>query len=183
LRMEANENARLPTKIWRQFGNGFRRLPLLATTSADDLGNRCQVIHFLEAKGAHWGKRSQKPLMKQTDSRAWVPGVEGLQNHWSNLRTKRYGRTLASVRLEGNDINLEQLKSGMAWVLPEARADIQQVYQQAENQAREQHRGLWVDNDPVPPWEYRKAERQLAKQRSQLTRADDNCSPIASSAN
>jgi hypothetical protein len=51
--MEANENARLPTKIWRQFGNGFRRLPLLATTSADDLGNRCQVIHFLEAKGAH----------------------------------------------------------------------------------------------------------------------------------
>jgi micrococcal nuclease len=61
----------------------------------------------------------------------------------------RYGRTLAVVFVDGIDANLEQLRSGFAWVyekyISEASADIQAGYRQAEAEAREQQRGLWSD--------------------------------------
>jgi endonuclease YncB( thermonuclease family) len=71
----------------------------------------------------------------------------------------KYGRTLAVVMLDGVDINLEQVKSGWAWVferyIGEAPASVQANYRQAETQAREQRRGLWVDPAPLAPWEFR----------------------------
>ena len=73
------------------------------------------------------------------------------------------GRCVAVVMLDGVDINLEQVRSGLAWCytryLSEAPADIQASYQQAEAEAWEQQRGLWSERDPMPPWEWRKEMR------------------------
>jgi micrococcal nuclease len=30
----------------------------------------------------------------------------------------------------------------------------------AEREAREKHRGLWADPNPVPPWEWRRAKQE-----------------------
>ena len=72
----------------------------------------------------------------------------------------RYGRTVGVVYVDGIDAGLELLRQGLCWVytkyLPEAVADLQASYRQAETEAREQRRGLWSDTqEPVPPWEYR----------------------------
>jgi Staphylococcal nuclease homologue len=46
-----------------------------------------------------------------------------------------YGRGLAVIVLEGNDVNLEQVRSGLAWVydrcIVQAGAGIQASYRQA----------------------------------------------------
>jgi endonuclease YncB( thermonuclease family) len=72
----------------------------------------------------------------------------------------RYGRTVGTVYVDGIDAGLELSRQGLAWTytkyLPEAGADIQASYRQAESEARAQKRGLWSDSqEPVPPWEFR----------------------------
>ena len=76
----------------------------------------------------------------------------------------RYGRLVGLVYVEGADAGLQMLRQGLAWCytryLPEAAADIQSCYRQAEVEAREQRRGLWSDPSPVEPWLYRRAPAQ-----------------------
>jgi endonuclease YncB( thermonuclease family) len=79
----------------------------------------------------------------------------------------RYGRILAVIFVDGVDANLEQLHSGMAWVferyVSQAPADIQTSYRQAEAEAREQRRGLRSNPEQIPPWEWRKSEKERSK--------------------
>jgi endonuclease YncB( thermonuclease family) len=76
----------------------------------------------------------------------------------------RYGRTVAMLFVDGRDAGLELIRAGLAWAyehyLPEASPELQQTYTAAENAARAAHNGLWQDNQPVPPWEFRRAERE-----------------------
>jgi endonuclease YncB( thermonuclease family) len=47
--------------------------------------------------------------------------------------------------------------------MPEASPDIQASYQQAQAVAREQKFGLWSDPFPVPPWDWRKSEKERSR--------------------
>lgn len=69
----------------------------------------------------------------------------------------RYGRTLARVTCDGVDANAEQVKRGMAWVYDRYVTD-KSLYS-VQDAARAGHLGLWHDEHPVPPWEWRKAKR------------------------
>lgn len=68
----------------------------------------------------------------------------------------RYGRTVGTVIHRGSDVNLEQVRRGMAWVYLKYSRDPN--YLEAETGARTTHRGLWIDEDPMPPWVYRHGE-------------------------
>jgi endonuclease YncB( thermonuclease family) len=76
-----------------------------------------------------------------------------------NKRDK-YGRIIGKVLLEDNDINLEQVKRGLAWHYKqyEREQDIEDrsFYAQEEYLARKDRLGLWNDKNPIAPWEYRK---------------------------
>jgi hypothetical protein len=61
----------------------------------------------------------------------------------------RYGQTLATVMLDGNDVNLEQVKSGSAWVyekyIDQVDENTQTSYRAAQTAAQQERRGLWSD--------------------------------------
>ena len=79
-------------------------------------------------------------------------------------KTDRYGRLVGKVELEGRDINLEQLRRGLAWHYKkyeaEQSAQDRQVYAQAQQQAQAVRLGLWRDPEPQAPWDYRQQKRQ-----------------------
>jgi len=72
----------------------------------------------------------------------------------------RYGRVAAYVFVNGMNVNLEQVKRGLAWAYTEYldRPYASEFYG-AEKQARKQRLGLWKELNPTPPWEWRKKNR------------------------
>lgn len=75
----------------------------------------------------------------------------------------RYGRVVGKVLLNGVDINLEQVRLGLAWFYRkyqnELTQDDQLRYMQAEDNAIRQRMGLWQLANPIAPWDFRKANR------------------------
>jgi len=81
------------------------------------------------------------------------------------VRSKdRYGRLVGVIRVGGTDVNLEQIKRGMAWHYTQYSKEQppaeKRVYADAELAARRARVGLWVDPSPVPPWDFRREKRQ-----------------------
>ena len=71
----------------------------------------------------------------------------------------RYGRQIGKVLVDGRDVNLVQVERGMAWFYRQYQRDQapndRRLYEAAEDAARADKRGLWRDDGPVPPWEFR----------------------------
>lgn len=71
------------------------------------------------------------------------------------LDTDRFGRSVAQVECHGRDAAAHQVRRGMAWAstrYAQGRADLATL----EARARAAHKGLWVDTNPLPPWEWRR---------------------------
>ena len=80
------------------------------------------------------------------------------------FKRDRYGRTLARIiGPDGRDINLEQLRRGMAWHYKQYARDQHPsdrvLYAGVEDEAERRRVGLWADASPQPPWEFRKQSR------------------------
>lgn len=75
----------------------------------------------------------------------------------------KYGRTVGKIIVDGVDANLGQVKAGMAWHYKkyekEQPPDDRATYAQAEDAARASSLGLWVDAEPIPPWDWRKEQK------------------------
>jgi endonuclease YncB( thermonuclease family) len=67
-----------------------------------------------------------------------------------------YGRTVARVYVNGQDLCLELVKAGLAWHLKKHSSD--PILGRVEDQARKQKIGLWSMPNPIPPWEYRRKQ-------------------------
>ena len=77
--------------------------------------------------------------------------------------TDRYGRLVGEVLLpDGRSLNQELVKAGMAWWYRQY-APNDTTLAQFEADARTAKRGLWADAHPVPPWQWRKGDRQPAR--------------------
>jgi endonuclease YncB( thermonuclease family) len=73
----------------------------------------------------------------------------------------RYHREVGRIYLGEQFINLEMVRDGFAWRY--VTYDKPGEFTAAEVGARERRRGLWADNDPTPPWEWRRAKPQASK--------------------
>ena len=67
----------------------------------------------------------------------------------------RWGNQLATVTINGVDIRMELLKEGLAWTsernpLPELES--------IKEGARQNTKGLWKQENPTPPWVYRRQQ-------------------------
>lgn len=71
----------------------------------------------------------------------------------------RYQRILGKVLLSGQDICLEQVRRGMAWHYKQYQRDQtpedRTKYSRAEDDARKNRIGLWSDETPMQPSEFR----------------------------
>ena len=71
----------------------------------------------------------------------------------------RYGRTVGEVYLPGGiSLNKQIVKNGYAWEYK--RYSKGHVYSDLESMARSNKSGLWQDENPVPPWEWRGKKHQ-----------------------
>jgi micrococcal nuclease len=69
----------------------------------------------------------------------------------------RYGRAICKIAVAGVDVNKEQIVRGMAWMYRQYAKDIS--YSDAEGRAQARRVGIWRDNQPVPPWDFRRKGR------------------------
>jgi endonuclease YncB( thermonuclease family) len=98
--------------------------------------------------------------------------VAGKAVRIETTKKDRYGRVLGKVWVQPRDCpgcgktlnaNHAQILSGMAWryldyvkdLSPEDRGR----YQSAEAEARQRKRGLWSEANAIPPWAWRKGQR------------------------
>lgn len=76
----------------------------------------------------------------------------------------RYGRTIGKITVDGIDANLQQIKAGLAWHYKqyekEQSAEDRALYAQTEEQSRGERRGLWLDAEPTPPWDWRREKKK-----------------------
>lgn len=71
----------------------------------------------------------------------------------------RYKRKVADVKCDGKDVSSEQVRAGMAWVYPQYAKKHKYLYN-LQDEAKAAKRGLWVEKNPVEPWEFRKSRRK-----------------------
>ncbi len=99
--------------------------------------------------GQPFGTRSRQSLGDLCARKQAVVADRGLD---------RYGRTLARVTCGGIDANAEQVRRGWAWVFIRYAPKDSPLYR-LEAKAKRDKRGLWADDEPVPPWEWRRMRR------------------------
>jgi len=114
-------------------------------------------------KAQPFGNRSKQNLEKLTHSREAIADCP---------KKDKYGRYVCKVYVQPHqcsdcektlDAGLEQIRAGFAWwyraYANEQSAEDRELYEQAENDARLHKRGLWVGDNPLPPWEWRRKWR------------------------
>ena len=84
-------------------------------------------------------------------------------------KTDQYGRLVGKILIDGRDINLEQVKAGMAWHYKEYEREQtpadRELYAKAEDEARKARRGLWVDPEPIEPSQFRREQTEERRTR------------------
>lgn len=74
----------------------------------------------------------------------------------------QYGRIVGEVFVDGMNINTEQIRRGFAWHYKQFERqqteEQRQIYSSVQEIARQARSGLWRDQNPVPPWEWRKSK-------------------------
>lgn len=72
------------------------------------------------------------------------------------------GSLVGRVTLDKADIGAQMIRDGAAWFDASNQGrlsvDDREVYQQSEQAARNERRGLWQAQDPIAPWEFVKAQ-------------------------
>ena len=75
----------------------------------------------------------------------------------------RYGRTVADVQCQGQDVGRTQVAAGLAWVFDRYSGGYEDLYP-LKRDAQADRRGLWTDRAPVAPWHWRQQRRTSSQQ-------------------
>lgn len=77
-------------------------------------------------------------------------------------KSDKYGRLLGRIYCDEIDANAEQIRRGMAWVYDKYVSDNSLYADQDE--ARDAKLGLWADDNPQAPWDWRQDKKNKRKQ-------------------
>lgn len=70
----------------------------------------------------------------------------------------RWGNQQATIIMNGIDIRVELLKEGLAWTAE--RSPLPEL-ESVKEQARQNTKGLWKQDNPIPPWVYRRQQTMM----------------------
>ncbi len=104
-----------------------------------------------------------------------MPHGEAAKRHLSELVQRQtvqahiddvdsYGRGVARIVKDGQDVNYAQLAKGYAWHYQQYARKSQDRsaysrYAKTQDEAQQKQLGLWREAKPTPPWEWRQARR------------------------
>lgn len=101
--------------------------------------------------GQPYGEEASKELKKL---------ILGQHVQVETTGAKTYKREVCIIKKDGADINLEMVRKGYAWAYKQyLKRPYASDYIDAERSARDKRLGLWKDNNPMPPWDFRKRQR------------------------
>lgn len=123
--------------------------PINSNNSADDFKLRLTDIDAPERNQA-FGIKSRRALIKLCQGKnsiatAQISGID------------KYQRSLGRLQCKQVDASYYQAKYGFAWYYPQYSNNAS-IYEAAKN-ARRLTLGLWVDENPTPPWVWRHTHR------------------------
>jgi len=144
----------LPLHAWADFtGNvvGIADGDTITVLGADKMQHKIRLTGIdAPEKKQPFGNRSKQNLSDMVFNKTVTVETD---------KRDRYGRELGKVLAGNKDVNLEQVRAGMAWHYKAYErtqtATDRQAYTAAENLAKATKRGLWADSEPIPPWEWR----------------------------
>ena len=103
-------------------------------------------------------EKAQAYGQKAKDSLSELVYGKTVDVQWTKL--DRYNRIVGKIKLNDVDINLEQIKRGMAWHYKQYQLEqtIQDriSYAESEERSRDKKIGLWQENFPMEPWTFRR---------------------------
>ena len=132
-------------------------------TLLDSINTQHRIrLQGIDAPESHqdFGTQSKKNLSEMIFERQVTAACD---------KTDQYGRQVCKIVFDDKDINLEQVKAGMAWHYKDyereqSLAD-REIYARAEDEARKARRGLWINANPIEPSEFRREERKEREAR------------------
>lgn len=145
-------------------------LPLVAT-AAEISGRVVKVVgdtvyvldasreqHKIRLSGIDTPEKKQPFGRKAKEHLSGLVAGQGVVVEWK--KRDRYGRVVGKIIHDDRDVNLAMVRAGLAWwywkYAGEQSPVDRQLYEAAEERARSEKRGLWVDPEPMPPWEWRR---------------------------
>ena len=115
-------------------------------------------LHYILIRGVDSPKPGQKYYKESRDF--FTKSVRGQTTRIEIVARDELMREFADVyvlpKKEGDvkkDMGLELIKSGLGWY-DGMKFDNAEAYRLAEAEAREKKIGLWVEDNPIPPWEF-----------------------------
>lgn len=150
-------------------------LLLSIAANADELSGRVtdiasgDSITIIDASGVEYKVRlsgidapeKQQPF-GQESKKSLADLVYGKEVTVNWIKRDYHKRVVGKVMLNKTDVNLEQVKRGVAWVFKhfvnDPYSQDQADYVDAQEQAEDRRLGLWTQKDPIPPWEFRRHE-------------------------
>ena len=131
---------------------------------ADKMQHRIRIDGIdAPEKSQPFGDRSRQNMVRM---------VAGKEVTAECHKTDRYGRQICKVRVQPSDcpacgktldVGHAQILGGLAWwyrqYAKEQSVEDRGRYESAEQEARARKIGLWRDNNPIAPWEWRRARK------------------------
>ena len=68
--------------------------------------------------------------------------------------------TVKTARPASRNIELEMIVNGWAWVVKQYTFDREAEYFAAQQDAQNNRRGLWSIDNPEPPWNFKRRQKQ-----------------------
>lgn len=124
----------------------------------DPLGTKVKVrLYGIDAPETDKPNKPGQPYGEES-WKALKGKVSGKQVKLDVMDIDKYKRLVCIVYLNGKNINQEMVAEGYAWAyrkyLDRPHAS---EYIELEEQTRSRRLGLWQQNNPQPPWEFRRS--------------------------